>query len=265
MNKFSAILADSVLEIRDRKIIYLYLIVTVFLLLMLLILPDLMINGENILESDLMSPELVDKVAAQFFSAFFGFLILLLVFGSAGLIPSYLGKGRIELALSKPIGRFRLMSMKFAAVYIIMIAILAIMTISVWAVMSIRLGSVSWNFFWGLLFSFLQFLVVYAIVFLIGVATQSAAAAIMGYFIVRIGAGLFAQREVLYNFLGDSVWKTILDVCYHILPKIGEMADNYVPLLEGRGIRDAYPVYSTIGFAIVAFLGALLIFSRKDY
>ncbi len=266
MNKFIAILYDSILEVRDRKIIYIYLAVTVVMVLVFALIPgSLKIDGQELLESGLADSSLISEVVARFFDGFFGFMILLMVFGSAGLLPSYLRKGRVELVLSRPIGRFTLLSMKFIAVYLVMIALLAVVSVIIYMTMSLRMGGLTGEFFYGLLFAFLQFLIVYAIVFFIGVLSNSAAAAIMGYFIIRIGAGLLASREVIYGFLGDSIWKTILDTVYHIFPKIGEMSDNYISILNGRGFGDAYPVWSSLLFAAVVYLLTLLYFNRKDY
>ena len=192
-------------------------------------------------------------------------MILLMVFGSAGLLPSYLRKGRVELVLSRPISRFRLLTMKFIAVYLVMIFILAVVSTIIFLTMSLRLGGLSGDFFFGLLFAFLQFLIVYAIVFFIGVISNSGAAAIMGYFMIRIGAGLLESREAIYSLLGDSIWKTILDTVYHIFPKIGEMSGNYISILNGRGFGEFYPVWSSLLFAAVAYLLTLLYFNRKDY
>lgn len=265
MNKFKAVFVDSLLEIRDRKIFYLYWAVTLILVLVILFLPNFSIDGQNLFDEGMIPPEMIERGVAQFFDGFFGFMIFLMVFGSAGLMPAFLKKGRIELTLSKPIDRYRLLLIKFASVFIIMCAILASTMTLIWAVLSLRIDSTSWYFFLGLLFSFLQFFTVYSIVFIIGITTNSGAAAIMGYFIIRVGTDLLSGREVVYQFLGDSIWKTVLDTAYHILPKIGELANNYVPLMMGEGMVNDYAVYSTVGISLVLILITLLVFSRRDY
>jgi ABC-type transport system involved in multi-copper enzyme maturation permease subunit len=265
MNKFKSIFSDTLLEVRARKIFYLYWLVTLVVVIVLLLMPNLTINEVDLFESGMISPEMMDQAVSRFFDGFFGFMIFLMVFGSAGLLPSFLSKGRVELTISKPINRQHLLSLKFVSIYLIMCVILAISATIIWGVISIRLGSVSWNFFLGLLLAFVQFFAVYSIVFILGVAANSGAVAIMGYFIVRVGTGLLSGREVLYEFLGDSIWKTILDGLYHILPKIGQLASNYVAVMQGMGIIDTYPVYSTVGISAVLILLAMLIFSRRDY
>nr|MBN2278211.1 hypothetical protein [candidate division Zixibacteria bacterium] len=265
MNKFLAILTDSLLEITSRKIIFLYAALTLFMVLIIVLIPNFKIDGQSVMGSDLVSPELITEVLAGFIDAFLGFLIFLMVFGSAGFLPSYLKKGRVELLLSKPINRMTLLTMKFLAVYIIMCAIMAIVTTIIWLAISIRLGYFSGYYFYGLLFAFVYFLVIYIIIFAIGTASRSGAIAIMGYFIIRIATDLLMGREVVYGFLGDSVWKTVLNTVYHIAPKMGEMAGNFEPLMRGEGFVNTYPVFSTLGFAVVVFLATLLVFQKRDY
>ncbi|MDD4052519.1 MAG: hypothetical protein PHR28_11565 [candidate division Zixibacteria bacterium] len=266
MNKFAAILYDSFLEIKDRKIFYFYWLVAGVIVLVFALLPSLRMNGRDILDGNVLGGEALNGFVAKFLDGFLGFAMLLLVFGSAGLAPSFLSKGRVELVLSKPIDRWRLLSMKFLGIYLVKAVVLAVVATSVWLTISIRLGMFNWGFFPGLLFACLQFLVIYAIVFFFGVLTNSAAAAIMGYFVIRIGTDLLAGRKAVYPLLSEnSLWKTVLDGLYHISPKIGEMSDNIVPIMTGKGITDFYPVWSTMLIAIVFFLATLLSFNRKDY
>lgn len=265
MSKFMAVMGDSLLEVRDRKIFYLYWAVTLVMLLVFALTPNLKVNGNDIFGSLSSSPETIMQVQSGFFDGFFGFMLFLMVFGSAGLVPSFLSKGRVELTLSKPISRYRLLSMKFLSVFIIMCGILIVSTTILWGVLSFRLGVTSGYFFYGLLFACLEFLAIYAIVFFLGAIAHSSVVAIMGYFIIRVGSDLLANREVVYRFLGDSIWKTILDTAYHILPKIGEMSDNFGSLMMGHGLVRAYPIYSTLGISLVIFLIALLVFRRRDY
>jgi len=265
MNKFAAILYDSFLEIKSGKVIYLYAAVTLIMILIFALVPSMNINGENMFDSGLLSEQMVSGIFAHFFSGFFGFVIFLMVFGSAWLLPSYLSKGRSELILSKPIGRPALMLMKFTSVFLIKAAILALISTAIYIILAIRLGSFSIQYFYGLFIAFIILLIVYSIVFVIGILSRSGALALMGYFVVSIASGLLSNREMVYGFLGDSVWKKILDVTYHILPKFNDIDSNIISLMNGQGFVDGYAIYSSLGFSVVIYLIALLIFRRRDY
>jgi len=264
MNRFSSILADSVLEISSRWVIYLYLAVTLVAAFFLAVLPSFTIEGEDIFESGMISPDMIGMFVVYFYSGYWGFFILLMIFGSAWLVPSYLGRGRIELTLSKPVRRMSLLGMKFVSVFLVKAVLLSLSTVVIWVVLSIRLGSFSLNFVPGLAMAWLVFLVVYAIVFSIGVVSRSGALAIMGYLVISIAAKLLAGRELVYQFLGKS-WQIILDTIYHIVPKMGQMEDSYGTLMAGEGFADFYPVWSSLLFAAVVVMGALLVFNRRDW
>ncbi|UCD17067.1 MAG: hypothetical protein JSV44_11535 [Candidatus Zixiibacteriota bacterium] len=265
MNKFRAILYDSFLEIKSGKMLYLYGAVMLIMVLIFILVPSIKINGENLFESGILSPGMITRGMAHFFSGFWGFALFLMVFGSAWLLPAYLGKGRIELTLSKPISRMKLLSMKFATVFLVKISILALMSIIIWLAIALRLGAFSMQFFFGLFFSFLVFANIYALVFFIGVLSRSGALAVMGYFVIKFSTDLLAGRELVYGFLGDSSWKTVLDTAYQILPKIGEMDDNYISLISGDGFTNTYAIWTTLAFSAIIFLLTLLIFHRRDY
>ncbi|MEE9441091.1 MAG: hypothetical protein V3V99_00275 [candidate division Zixibacteria bacterium] len=265
MPKFLAILHDSFLEIKVRKIFYLYWIVALINIFIIALLPDLQINGTNIMDSDIIPPEFLNEALSHYFGRFFGFFMLLMVFGTAGLLPSFLSKGRVELALSKPINRYNLLIMKFFAVFLIQFVVLAIVSILIWLTIVIRIGTYPSGFFFGLLYAALQFLIIYSIVFFLGLWSNSAGIAIMGYFMLYFAGQLLSIREGIYAFLNNQTWENILDTAYHILAKISEISDNYVSIMSQHGRIDYYPVWSSLLFGASLLLIGMLIFKRRDY
>ncbi len=265
MAKFSAILFDTFLEIKARKLFWLYWIVTFVMILVFAFLPDLEINGRNLLESGDIPEEFVAEGIALFFNGFFGFMMFLMVFGSAGLVPSFLSKGRVELALSKPVSRFQLLLMKFFSVFLIMAGIFAVSSGALYVLISYQADVYTSYFFLGLLVAMGKFLIIYSILFFLGIAFNSTAATIMGYFILWFVANLLEARELAYQFLTSKVWQGIIDTVYHILPKFGEYSANTMSVMKGNGFSDLYPVWSSGLFAVAALLLGLLIFKRTDY
>ena len=265
MHSFSAILRDTLLEIRDRKVFYVYWALAALLMIFILLLPNFKVDGHELLDGNTLPPDMVAEGMAKFTSGLFGFFVFLLVFGSAGLVPAFLQKGRIELSLSKPISRYRLILMKFSAVYVLMAIILTGTVTLIWLASSFRLGHFEASYFLGLILYLIQFLFISSLVFCLGMLSNSGAASIMGYFIIRIGTDLLAGRKAIYPLLGDSIWRKTLDGLYHILPKFGEITDNSIPLMTGKELISSYPIYSTFIISAVAILIALVIFNRRDY
>jgi len=85
MNKFRSILYDSLLEITSRKIIYLYAALALIMVLIILLIPNLEIDGKSILEGEIISPDVMNQVFSRFIDAFLGFLIFLMVFARKSL------------------------------------------------------------------------------------------------------------------------------------------------------------------------------------
>lgn len=264
MRKFMAILYDTFLEVVHRKMLYLYGAVTFIVLLIFILIPNIQIDGQSIIDDDPLIMGFIGEVLARFITGYFDFSILLMVFGSAGLLPAYLNKGRIELNLSKPISRPSLLMMKFTSVYFIMISILILMCLPLWAVLSIRLGDVMWSFFPGLGMAFVEFFMIYCILFILGLVSRSTAVGIIGYFAISMGTSLLAKREFAYSILNET-WQTVLDTIYHILPKLSEVSDNTLTVIQNVGITNSYAIWSSLLFCVILILGSIYIFMKKDY
>ena len=265
MAKFAAVLFDTFLEIRAGKIFWVYWIVTAVVILVFSLLPGLEVNGQKIIGGDAFAPEMINYGIAMFFNSFFGFMLFLMVFGSAGLIPAYLSKGRAELALSKPMNRYILILNKFAAIFIIMAVIFALSSGLLWGLLSFQLEHFSAYFFYGLLLAFVKFFIIYGIVFFLGIAFNSPAAAIMGYFVIWIFSKLMTMREFVTKVIDNKIYSTILDTLYHIFPKFDDISGIFVTLISGQGINNWYPIWSSVLFSVALILLGLLIFNRRDF
>jgi len=264
IRKFTAVLYDTMLEIMHRKMLYLYAAVTVLITLIFLLVPSVSIDGRSIIDNNPTVQSFASTLIAQLFSKYMGFAMFLMVFGAAGLLPSYLNKGRVELNLSKPISRINLLLIKFCSVYLIMIGVMTLMCLPLWLVLSFRLDGPIWSFFPGLLVACIEFLVIYSIVFILGLLSNSTAVAIIGYFALSIGTGLLAKREFAYGFLGKA-WQVTFDTIYNILPKMDEISDNIVSLISSEGLTNFYAIWSSVLFAAVMILLSILIFRKTDY
>jgi ABC-type transport system involved in multi-copper enzyme maturation permease subunit len=265
MSKFLSIFYDSFLEIKAGKAIYLYGIVTFFTILIFSLIPSIEIQGRDLFGADQIASGFIGELIFNLYKGFFEFIIFLMVFGSAWLIPAYLNKGRIELALSKPINRINLISLKFASVFLIMIVLLTVMMSLIWLTISIRLDHFNGGFFLGLIFGWFDFLIIFMVIYSIGILSRSGAVSLIAYFIIKIVSGLLASREIIYGFLGESAWKVILDIIYYILPKFGQITDNYISLMKGDGLTNGFAIWTTLAFSAVLYSVTVLIFRKRDY
>lgn len=265
MNKFPAVLYDTFLEIKSGKIIYLYAIITGIILLVLALSPSFTIDGQDIISDGIAPANMVQSASAYFYKGFIEFYVLFLLFGTAWLMPRYLEKGRIEIALSKPIARPVLALFKFISIFMMASVILTLGTIPVWIVMSLRISSFSTGFFGGLLYGMLDYLLIFGLMFSIGIITRSGAISVIAYFGLKIAASLLDKREAIYPLIRDSIWKPVLDSFYHILPKYSGISDNYLGILSNWEIERYYPIWSTAIFVFVLLGISLYYFQRRDY
>jgi len=265
MNKFFAVLRDTLLDITSGKIIFLYGALTLITFMILSLAPQFQIQGQDVISQGMIPQKMMSTAAGYFYKSYIEFFVLLMLFGTAWQIPGYLRKGRVELALSKPIPRPALALMKYISVYVVMCGILLAGTIPIWIILSLRLDSFSMGFFGGLLFGMLDFLILYGLFFSIGLLTRSGAVSIIVYFGFKVVAGLLGQREVIYPYIGDTVWRTVLDVFYHILPKYSQFSDNYLTILVSWEISNFYAIWTTILFTAALFIIALYVFRRRDF
>lgn len=266
MNKFVSIFIDSFLEIKSRWIIYVMAAIVFLIVFVILVLPAVKIQGQDVLKSGMIDEEMLNEVSA-YFNKFIidDFFILLMIFGTAWFLPSYLKKGRIELAVSKPISRPVLLLMKFAAVYLNMIIILTAMSIIIWLVYSLKVGGFNLYFFPGLLMCFFQFLVIYSIIFFFGVWSNSGALALIGYFVIAYAHKILAFRETVFRFIDSKTWETILDSLYNILPKTQAISVNILSVFKGDGIEEFFPLWTSLLFGVVMIGISIILFMRRDF
>src|SRR5690606_20417626 len=69
--------------------------------------------------------------------------ILLALFATGGLVASLLERGQVDLLLSKPVGRARILGGRLLGVGAVMLALLVYLLGAVWLVMSLKTGV--WN------------------------------------------------------------------------------------------------------------------------
>jgi ABC-type transport system involved in multi-copper enzyme maturation permease subunit len=223
-------------------------------------------------------PSIVDFLLIQVYNGASGSIMLLGLFGTAGLIPSLLEKGTIELFLSKPVSRTNLfLSRCGGALSGIMLNILYF-TLGIWFVFGIKLGVWHWGFLASSLLTSYVFLCFFSVAALFGVATQSAGVAIIVAFFVNMASGMLDVRELtLFKIWDNAVYHRALDVLYYVLPQMSAMTKSTATLIAKLSIPSSARLanmpenftilpflYSTLS-AGAMYLLAVLYFKKKDY
>ena len=131
--------------------------------------------------------------------------MFLAVFASAGLIPSVLEPGRIELLLSKPLSRTHILLGRFAGNVLVVLLNSVYLVLGVWTILGVKTGIWSPTFLIAIATTTFIFAVLLAVVVLIGVWLESAAAATMITVALMIISPILAQTSLMMRLL-SSEW-----------------------------------------------------------
>ncbi|MFH1688564.1 MAG: hypothetical protein ABIE70_13725 [bacterium] len=258
------LLADTLAEALERKIVWVFLILTVLGVLMILgaRVTDISIQGENLDFSDMEG--MFANPVLRVLNFFNHVLVFFAVLATAGLVPSMFIKGRADYYLSKPISRSRLLVSRVAAIWVVygammVLAVLALV-VTVWLAFGhMELGVVS-----VLGIHLLAFLIWLSITTLAGIVGGSNSLSLITVFVVWLAQKLLSLHEYVEGLVNSEFVVNTVKVFYYILPKSDDIYDMVVPVASG-GIVSWMPLYTSLLFAVVALAAAALVFRGKDY
>ena len=190
--------------------------------------------------------------------------ILLALFATAPLINGMLERGRIDLLLSKPISRNALLGSHVIGVLVVVFILAVYLMGMVWLVMSYKSGIWNGRFLYSISMVLIMFSVMYSVVLLIGVSTQSTALSlIVTYGLIFASLVLAAKDEILTQI--NPPWRQVYVAFYHVLPNFAEVTVPVVQLVAGDTVESWYPLFSAIAFGVVIYILAFVKFNRRDF
>lgn len=210
----------------------------------------------------------VDKFVVEMSSFVFGaayFLGTLLgLFATMPLISGFLEQGRIDLLLSKPISRSRLLSGHLLGVVLTVLSLATYLVVGVWMALSIKTGVWLPQMLLSIPLIVVMFAVMYSVILTLSVVTRSTGLAlIIAYGMIFISA-ILAAHEQLLPVLSPTA-ATIYMAFYHILPNFIEVVALQAQLVSGEVVKSWYPLLSSIAFGSVVYGFGYFWFSRKDF
>ncbi len=271
--KLRAIIKDTLREtISKGTLLFFFGLSTVILIVLFFIIRIDTANGVSSLSifsnpiPDAAKTKLVEAIQIGLIqTAFFG-IILFGIFAVAGIIPSTMERGTIDLYLSKPLSRaFLLLGKYLGALCGVGVNLLYVIT-GCWLIFGLKTGV--WNFIF--LYSFVVFLFIFAImlcfIVLLGVIMRSSGFTIMFAFIyIFIADPLLTNRTLLlYPLWNNTVFHRLIDGVYYVLPQLSAIQKNTVMLLSGSHMNP-YPFYTTTASGVAAFILASILFQKKDF
>ena len=190
--------------------------------------------------------------------------ILLALFASASLFPDLQSDGRVELLLSKPIGRLNVLFGHMLGVWSA-IGILAVYLLGgVWVIMSLKTGVWNPRFLLSLLLVVGMFAVMYAAVMLMGVWAESTALGLIVSYGLIFVSMVLAAADQIGPTLGP-VASPVFWGLYHSLPNFTEVTQIVSTLAEGESVSSWYPFLSSLLFGGAAYGVTGYWFARRDF
>ena len=191
--------------------------------------------------------------------------MFLAIFASAGLVPSLLEPGRIELLLSKPIARWHLLLGRYIGNVLIVLANTAWLVVGVWLIFGLKAGVWDARFLVAIASTVFLFCVLLTVVFLVGVLFESAALATMVPVALMIISPILAQEKTVVKLLSSEWARTLWKALYHALPKVFDIGRMTLNIVRREPVESWLPLGTTAIFAVVILALAIWQFERRDF
>lgn len=225
-----------------------------------------------------MGPKSVDldKLVLGFESGFSGFLYVvatfLAVFATAHLVPRLTEKGTIDLYLSRPVGRVRLLLSRYVGGLLLaglnVVYLIGSMGLLIWW----KTGVVHPRFFLGGAIILFTIATLMAFAFLVGVVTSSTAVSIMATFAVFFLAAILGGHRQIEAALATEWAAGLVRGFYWVLPKTAELARATVDFVSAGELSrrtreiDHLAVFGSTGlFGLASLALSTWLFRRKDF
>jgi len=210
------------------------------------------------------------------------FIVFFSLVSTSSFIPSMLEKGTIDLLISKPISRINILFSKFLGAVIFMFISMVFLLGSIWLILSLKSGYWDFTFLLSIPMITVTFAIMYSIVVLVGLTTQSSIISILvNFFLMFVLCPILSIREgMIFTFVQNSAVQYVFNFFYWILPKSGEIKDIVTSIMLDKKINfwmttmnvetgdfttSWMSLISSLLFFIVLFSYSAYYFSKKDY
>jgi ABC-2 type transport system permease protein len=218
----------------------------------------------------------LDRLVLGFETGFSAFLYLvgtfLAIFATAHLVPRLQEKGTVDLYLSRPVGRVKVLLFRYIAGLLLAAANVAYLIVSIWLIVIWKTHVVHPRFLMSGVIIFFVIATLLAFAFLVGVVTSSTAVSIMTSYAIFFFSALLAAHDRIEAALSSELNAKIVHALYLVLPKTSELGGAVVALVGGdaiprrmaEGLGPA-PFVTTGLFGLGCLVLASLLFRRKEF
>jgi ABC-type transport system involved in multi-copper enzyme maturation permease subunit len=189
---------------------------------------------------------------------------LLGLFATMPLIGGLLESGRIDLLLSKPVSRSRILGGHLAGLVLIVLALSTYLIGGVWLTLALKTGVWEVSFLAAIPMTVTMFVVMYGVLLLFTVLTRNAGLGlIVSYGLIFVSVILAAHEQIRPQL--DGIGLAVFSTLYHVLPNFAEIARMVSQLASPEGVSDTYPFVSSLLFGATVYAFCFGLFARKDF
>jgi ABC-type transport system involved in multi-copper enzyme maturation permease subunit len=208
---------------------------------------------------------LVRGVFAFVATFLYSFGMFLAVFASAGLTPSVLEPGRIELLLSKPVSRWHILLGRYVGNLLVVLGNTVYLVLGVWLILGWKTGIWNAAFLLAIPTTTFIFAVLLAVVVLVGVLWDSTALSIMITVGLMIVSPILAQKDTVVKLLSSEWSRQLWLALYYVLPKVHDLGRITLNAILDRSFGGWMPIWTSALFGAAALGSALWAFSRRSF
>ena len=218
----------------------------------------------------------IEKLVLGFesgFSAVLYFLCTFLaIFATAHLVPRMQEKGTIDLYLSRPVSRVKLILSRYVAGLLLAGSNVFYLIGAIWLIVMWKTHVVHPRFFAAGAVILFVIATLMAFAFLIGVITSSTAVSIMSTYGLFFFAVMLVGHERIAAAVSKEWQATVINTLYWIVPKTAELGAAVVAFVSGGQAPEKLaqqltwsPFLTTGAFGIVCLVLASWLFTRKEF
>src|SRR5438874_13646040 len=218
----------------------------------------------------------IEKLVLGFESGFSGFLFFLCtflaIFATAHLVPRMQEKGTIDLYLSRPVARVKLLMSRYIAGLLLAGANIFYLIVSMWLIVVWKTLVVHPRFLIAGVIILFVISTLLAFAFLVGVITSSTAVSIMTTYAIFFFGLMLAGHKHFAAVVSKEWQAALINTLYWMVPKSAELfgavvsfvSDKTLPRELGNAL-SLPPFLSTAAVAIACLTLASWLFHRKEF
>jgi len=228
--------------------------------------------GNDIHASGISIDKLVMGVESGLSGGLFLFWPFIAIFATAHLVPRMMEKGTVDLYLSRPVGRVKLLLSRYVAGLLLAGVNIAYLIGAMWLIVvwKTHVAHPRFLFAGAIILFFVAALL--ACAFLIGVITSSTAVSIMTTYVVFILGFPLVTHNRLAAVVSKDWQAGIIHAFYWIIPKSSELMGAVVAFVSEKALPHELaaaatpaPFLSTAAFAVGCLALASWLFQRKEF